>query len=117
MTQHKMRAACPFADSDDGIEVEITFNFTRGRPMVRYLRNGDPGYPADPDEVEVVGVKPVDPALVLPANLQKNLDDWAELYLSDDEGHGRAVDAALDDRVAAREFAAELRRESREPGL
>lgn len=109
MTTHKMRAACPFANSDDGIEVEITFNFTRGRPMVRYLRNGDPGYPADPDEVEVVSVKPVDPALVLPANLQKNLDDWAELYLSDDEGFHLACDAARDDSEAAREFAAELR--------
>ena len=108
-TKHKMRASCPFADSDDGIEVEITFSFTKGRPAVMYLRNGDPGYPADPHEVELVSVKPVDPALVLPSNLQKEMDDWAERFLSDDKGFGLACDAAFDDAVAAREYAADLR--------
>ena len=31
---------------------------TQGRPEVRTLRNGDPGWPADPDELEVVSIHP-----------------------------------------------------------
>lgn len=32
----------------DGIEYVITFGYRPGRPAVRTLRNGDPGYPVDP---------------------------------------------------------------------
>lgn len=42
----------------DGEEVEVTveYNYTPGTPDVRYLSNGDPGYPGDPDEAEVTRV-------------------------------------------------------------
>lgn len=40
----------------DGNEVELRVGYVyyAGRPQVNYLRNGDPGYPAEPDEVEIV---------------------------------------------------------------
>ncbi len=38
-----------------GLTVEYTFQ--RGAPAVMYLRNGDPGYPAEPDEIEIVAVR------------------------------------------------------------
>ena len=38
-----------------GVEGEVTadFSYYPGRPAVMYLRNGDPGYPEEPDEVEL----------------------------------------------------------------
>ena len=36
-----------------GIEVDIEFDYTKGRPMTLYARNGDPGSPAEPDEVVI----------------------------------------------------------------
>jgi len=96
MTKHMMKVDCPFAG--DTMLVEITYNFRQGRPAVMYLRNGDPGYPADPHEVEFVSVRPL-AQLTFPAELQKMLDEWADLYLADDEGFERAADIALDDLV------------------
>ena len=37
----------------DDVELEIQFSYTPGRPAVMYLPNGDPGYPADPAEVDI----------------------------------------------------------------
>ena len=36
---------------------DIEFRIWPGRPAVMYLRNGDPGYPEDPAELEVLSVK------------------------------------------------------------
>lgn len=40
-----------------GIEVEVDYDFTPGRPGVWTLPNGDPGYPDDPDELDVEAIK------------------------------------------------------------
>ncbi len=37
-------------------KVEITFTYSPGRPAVMYLRNGDPGYPEEPAEVEITSL-------------------------------------------------------------
>lgn len=34
-------------------EYQVKFTYTPGRPAVMYLRNGDPGYPAEGPEIEV----------------------------------------------------------------
>jgi len=111
-TTHRMRASCPFANSDDGIEVEITFTYLPGHPATgpSYASGGDP---ATPDEVEFVSVRPMGDAmlLTLSTRLQKDLAEWADLYLADDEGFDAAVVQAMNDEDAARERAAELRRE------
>lgn len=36
----------------DGREYFADYEYTRGRPAVMHLRNGDPGYPADPPEID-----------------------------------------------------------------
>lgn len=52
-------------ESEDAVEIDITveYKFYKGSPEVRYLRNGDPGYPAEPSEVEIYDVTSDDPAL------------------------------------------------------
>lgn len=36
-----------------GVEVEIDFDYSPGRPMTMYERNGDPGDPPEPAEVTI----------------------------------------------------------------
>lgn len=106
---HMMTAWAPFGLEPDALEVLITYVFSPGRPAVMYLRNGDPGYPADPAEVDFRAVKVADKTLILPSNLQKALDDWAVEYLANDAGYAAALEVAASDHEAAREYAAELR--------
>ena len=79
-------------------EQTITFEFRAGRPAVMYLRNGDPGYPADPDEIEVVSVSP---GSVL---LHDEAQEWLET-----DGYADALEIVAEDHEAAREYAADLR--------
>jgi len=45
-------------ESDDGeVVIEVEYKFYPGSPAVMYLSNGDPGYPAEPNEVEIVSAK------------------------------------------------------------
>ena len=92
MSKRTITAFAPFGLDPDGLPVDITFNYTKGRPAVMYLRNGDPGYPADPAEVEFVSVTCED--LTLPPAYQKKLDEWAVEYLASDDGYGKALDFA-----------------------
>jgi hypothetical protein len=85
-------------------EQTITFEFRAGRPEVRTLRNGDPGYPADPDEVEFVSVSPGSSDDLV----QQALEDEAQTWLSS-EGYDAAIEVAAEDHEAARDFAADLR--------
>lgn len=90
-------------------EHEITFEFRAGRPEVRTLRNGDPGYPADPDEVEFVSIQPgAGDAGVFSDMAQKALEDEAETWLSSD-GYDAAIEIAAEDHAAALDHAADLR--------
>jgi len=43
-------------ECDDGLMLQLTFEYTRGYQEVRYLSNGDPGYPGEPDEVSLTSV-------------------------------------------------------------
>lgn len=47
-------------ECDDGLMLQLTFEYTKGYPAVMYLNNGDPGYPGEPDFVELVDVKHID---------------------------------------------------------
>ena len=45
-------------ESDDGeVEIEVEFRFYPGSPAVMYLSNGDPGYPAEGPEIEIISAK------------------------------------------------------------
>ena len=105
-TTHRMKALCPFAL--DAIEVEITYTYLPGAPEQGPTYSSG-GQPADPDEVEFVSVGHA--ASLLSPPLQKMLDEWAIEYLASDDGFAAAVDHAEDDESAARERAAEYRRE------
>ena len=61
--QHTITAEIPYdIDGDNlaNLEIEITFTHTKGSPEVRYQRNGDPGWPAESDEVTVMDAKLLD---------------------------------------------------------
>ena len=54
-TKHTMDV--PVTVGDDEVIVAVNYNYSPGRPAVMYLRNGDPGYPADPPEIEAMEMK------------------------------------------------------------
>lgn len=81
-----------------GTEVSflVTYSYSPGRPAVMYLRNGDPGYPEDPPEIEVDKIERTfikDEKIVyeeIPAWLQQIIMDsdyfFERLYENHDEG-------------------------------
>lgn len=90
-------------------EQTITFEFRAGRPAVMYLRNGDPGYPADPDELEVIKITPgAGDHGVFSDIAQRDLEDWAQEWINS-EGLDEAMSIVLADAEDARDFAADLR--------
>lgn len=44
-------------ECDDGLMLQLTFEYTPGYPETRYQRNGDPGEPGQPDIVELFTVQ------------------------------------------------------------
>ncbi len=42
--------------NDEPIEVTIDAEFTPGQPGRKYMANGDPGYPDEPDEINILSV-------------------------------------------------------------
>ena len=116
MSTHKLMATIPHGDPDLGaeIECEITFTYSPGRPAVMYLRNGDPGYPADPDEIEFLSAAPYCNGKPSPfldyADMQHDtLDDLARAWLESEDGVSEAMATVDADDDAARDYAAELR--------
>lgn len=73
----------------DDAPFEVEFDITPGRPGKLYLRNGDPGYPPEPAEVDILSVTRagVDILPLLPVPLfDKIADHCMEVgldYLSD----------------------------------
>jgi len=119
-TRHKMRATIPLDDSGaDEIECEITFSYSPGRPAVMYLRNGDPGYPSDPAEIELVSATPTQDGKYYAAGAENLewLHDFARAWLETEDGVSEAmatVDSDIDEaRERAAEYAAEARRDDR----
>jgi len=51
-------------------DVDFSVNYTPGTPDVYYLRNGDPGHPGDPPELEILSacIGKTDIAPLLPEN-------------------------------------------------
>lgn len=115
MSTHKLMATIPHGDPDLGAEIEcqITFSYTRGRPAVMYLRNGDPGYPADPDEIEFVSAVPTHDGKYYDAGAENLewLKDLARDWLESVDGVSEAMATVDADDDEARERAAEYRAE------
>jgi len=72
----------------DDVEFEIEFSYTPGTPDVWYLPNGDPGYPGDPAELEIISITlwgvelikaiPDDTLEKISTYLEENIDDYIE---------------------------------------
>lgn len=43
--------------SGEEADVEVEYSYSPATPDVWYLPNGDPGYPGDPEEAEVLSIK------------------------------------------------------------
>jgi hypothetical protein len=114
-TQHKMIAVIPHGDPDIGAEVEceIVFSFFKGAPE-QGPSYASGGQPADPDEIELVRVRPIiggKPSEYGGAYAdmeQSSLEAIAEDWLLED-GFADACEVVASDDADAREYAAELR--------
>lgn len=62
-------------------KVEITYSYSPGSPAVMYQRNGDPGWPAEPAEIELINVHLIDGDGLAPNDQQ--LREWAYDWLHD----------------------------------
>lgn len=83
-------------------KIEITVNYTAGSPAVMYQRNGDPGWPGDPAEIDVIEAKLVDGDGLNPTPDQ--VLQWAQDYL-DGDGFGfveQQIEAQIEERRADR---------------
>lgn len=76
----KLTTHVDLANGEEDVEVVVEFDYTRGAPAVYYLRNGDPGYPAEPDDVDNITIHRGDSGVELSeADLtQKSMDRITE---------------------------------------
>lgn len=73
-------------------KVDLVLNYSAGSPAVMYQRNGDPGWPAEPAEIEIISAKLADGDGLAPT--QEQVDDWAQEWLDSDAGYQYACDQA-----------------------
>lgn len=113
MSRHTLKTDVPCGPEDVGaeVELEIVFEYRPGRPAVLYLRNGDPVYPADPEEVEFISCKGPMEGDGYDKYRQDTYDTLAHSYLESDIGFAHAVNVAAEDAEEARDRAAEYNRE------
>jgi hypothetical protein len=48
-----MKTTLDLADLGENIEAEVIYDYTPSTPDVYYMPNGDPGYPGDPEEIDI----------------------------------------------------------------
>jgi hypothetical protein len=110
-TEHRITADLPLQPARGGegetvyVKADITYTYLPGTPGCRTLSNGDPGWPPEPAEVEVLSAvliderKPGDP--VTEAELERptaaELKLMAENWLAD-EGYDLACQLAERER-------------------
>lgn len=105
MSRHKIEAEIEVkfhlsGAPDDEREVAyptvlIEYAFSKGCREVLYLRNGDPGFPAEPPEVEAVNAKLIDGDGLAPTEDQ--VWQWAQDWIDSEAGYNLACANAVDD--------------------
>lgn len=85
---------------DDTVTVE--YFYSPGRPAVMTLRNGDPGYPEDPAQVEILTVTGPHGEIELTDHIENSL--WETVALHE-------YDLDCERKAEAAEFRAKLRRD------
>jgi hypothetical protein len=77
------------------VKLEIAYTYLLRDPGCRTQRNGDPGWPPEPAEVDLVAAKLIDGDGLAPT--QDQINEWAIDWL-DDAGYDAACENAEDDR-------------------
>nr|WP_321986170.1 hypothetical protein [uncultured Lichenicoccus sp.] len=119
-TRGYLNATLETDDGADSVNLRIHYVFRAGAPAIMYQRNGDPGWPEDPDEIEfnyVEILEPLEPGqrpvwhFVHSAEVRfdTNLQNWAEAYL--DEHFAEVIETVAAEVAEAAEYRAELRAE------
>lgn len=85
-----------------GVDLEVEFDHTPYRPAVMYLRNGDPGYPAEGGDIDVTDV------FLAGTSVIDLLSDWT---LQQIQSQLEAVDFDRERAEEAVEFECERRRD------
>ena len=97
-TKHIIQAEIETVIDADNVAyplISIEYSFLPGSPAVMYQRNGDPGWPADPDEIEMLSAVLIDrDGLMTLTNDRVNEMAEAWLYANQD----RAIDMATEER-------------------
>lgn len=111
MSQHKIAAtrSGSYNGMDYDNDYTITFNYVPGSPDVRYLNNGDPGYPGWAAEVEFVSVEPLPDAGAFTDLAVKDVEEWASDWL--DEHYDECVESAEHDMQPDPDAAYDARRD------
>lgn len=73
--------------------LKIVYRYLTGSPAVMYQRNGDPGWPAEPTELDFISAELMDGDGLAPT--QEQVDQWAKDWL-DGDGYGEACEHAED---------------------
>jgi hypothetical protein len=117
-TKHTLLATLPVGDPDLGAEQEALIYFTHRKGMSDFY-DGSVGawMPGWDSEIEFFSAVPYcngkpSPFLDYPSMQQQRLDEIASNWLESDDGQQAAFEAVRDDDEAAREYAAELRRDA-----
>jgi len=90
----------------DELDVVVEYTFSPGTPDVMYLSNGDPGYPGDPGECEVLAVYRTDDKKrekdLMPA-LPKDIIEYLFERACDEgpDALNDAYEAAMEDKAEA----------------
>lgn len=85
----KVGEACPC--------LEIEFSYSPGNPGCWYQRNGDPGWPPEPAEVEVIKARLISGDGLTPSDA--DVAKWAADYIESDDGFAFACEGAEADRT------------------
>lgn len=79
--------------------VEVEYDYSPGRPGKMYMRNGDPGYPDEPPECDVVSVRLVGPVREPLQLLREALENHDPLFDAIGEHEAEQAVADMDQYV------------------
>ena len=95
MSIHNIEAEIEVVKGDEAFYpiIDIQYGFHKGSPEVRYQRNGDPGWPAEPPEVELLdaSIKDAAGATLTPQEVTVLAEKWL------DDSYEKAVENAQED--------------------
>lgn len=94
--------------ADTSAEYEIAFSYRPAGPLHFYKRNGDPADPPDPEEIDYLSVRPAPWPAARHRPIDAAVERWARDWLDDHQDEAR--EAALADREADADDAADYRR-------